>query len=51
MDPLHGRSGQVTGWLDGVDILDLAGRYRAFVRGSNAYSYRGGAFVGWFENG
>ncbi len=51
MDPLYDNSGRVTGWLDGTDVLDLEGRYRAFARGTHIYSYRNGDFVGWFEDG
>lgn len=51
MNPLHDRSGQVAGWLDGDEILDMDGRYRAFLRGTHAHSCRDGSFVGWFEGG
>lgn len=51
MDPLYDSSGHVTGWLEGADIFDLDGRYRAFLRGTHIHSYRDGHFVGWFEGG
>jgi hypothetical protein len=51
MEPIYDSLGQVCGWLDETNILDLDGRYRALIRGEHIYSYRDGTHTGWFEDG
>lgn len=51
MEPLYGKTGAVVGWIDGDDILDLNGAYRAWIESGHIYSWRNGNHVGWFEEG
>ena len=51
MDPIYGRNGQVVGWFDDGELLDLHGRYAAFVNSGSIISYRGNGHIGWFEDG
>ncbi len=51
MDPIYGRNGQVVGWFDDGELLDLHGRYAAFINSGSIISYRGNGHIGWFEDG
>lgn len=51
MQPLYDHRGDVVGWLDGSELLDLKGVYRAFLSGPNIHSCRDGRHVGWLDDG
>lgn len=51
MDPIYDHLGHVVALLDGDDILNLHGRYIAFIARGSIIAYRWGKHLGWFEDG
>ena len=51
MEPIYGNTGQVVAWFDDADVLDINGRYIAFIYQGNIIAYNGNGHVGWFEGG
>jgi hypothetical protein len=48
---IFGHTGEVTGWLDGEDVRDTAGRARAFIDRGILVGYDGRGTLGSFEDG
>ncbi len=50
MQPIYGRKGNVTGWLNRGVVIDRNNRCRAFIHGESVVSYQG-KHLGWLTKG